>query len=215
MKKIRIPDYNLTEELINSISHGVGAVFSIVGLILLLIKASDIGNLAIISVSIFGSAMLILYLISCIYHALSPNVKGKQVLRIIDHCNVFILVFSTIIPIALLGITDISGCLYLAMIGLVTIVGIVASIISIDKVQLLEVLCHLFNGWSILFFSRCLITNCGSGCLMFIILGGIMYSLGAVLYGIGSKKKYMHSIFHFLCLLGTLFHYLAIYLYIL
>ena len=99
---IRIPDYTLGEELFNSISHGIGAVFSIVALVLLVVKAH--GVLAETAVSLYGSTMIVLYTISCIYHALSPNLEGKKVLRVIDHCNVFLLVYGTYIPAMLLGI---------------------------------------------------------------------------------------------------------------
>lgn len=214
-KEIRIPIYNLTEELINSISHGLGAIFSVVGLIFLIIKASDQGAMKITTITIFGTTMILLYTISCIYHALLPKIKGKKVLRILDHCNVYLLVFGTIIPVALVGISSIPGWIFFGVVFSVTVLGMVASIIDIDRFQALEVICHLINGWSVLFFSSYLIHNIGYSGLILIILGGIMYSLGAILYGIGSKKKYIHSIFHFFCLLGTLFHYLAIYLYIL
>lgn len=214
-KDIRIPIYNLTEELINSISHGIGAIFGIVGFILLVVKASSKGALAITTVTIFGTTMIILYTISCIYHALSPKIKGKKVLRVLDHCNVYLLVFGTIIPIALLGICSAPGWLFFSVVAVVTAVGIIASVIDIDRFQILEVLCHLVNGWSVLFFGKYLIGNIGIMGFVHIILGGVMYSIGAILYGIGVKKRYVHSVFHFFCLLGTFFHYLAIYLYVL
>lgn len=140
---------------------------------------------------------------------------GKKVLRVIDHCNVYLLVFGTIIPVALLGISSTPGWFFFFIVAFVTISGIIASIIDIDRFQILEVICHLVNGWSVLFFYKYLIINIGTVGFIYIILGGVMYSLGAILYGIGTKKKYVHCIFHFFCLLGTLFHYLAIYLYIL
>lgn len=214
-KEIRIPSYNITEELINSISHGIGAIFSIFGFIMLIIKSLNHSNLAVMTATIFGTTMVLLYTISCIYHALPPKVKGKQILRVLDHCNVYLLVFGTIIPVALIGISSIPGWVFFSIVAFVTILGIIASIIDVDMSQVLEVVCHLVNGWSVLFFTKYLITNIGMIGFILIILGGIMYSIGAVLYGIGTKKKYMHSVFHFFCLIGTLFHYLAIYLYVL
>ena len=93
---VRIPSYTLGEELFNAISHGIGAMLSIAALVLMTVWAH--GAITITSVSLFGSALIILYTISCIYHALSPRLKGKRVLRIIDHCNVFLLVLCTYIP---------------------------------------------------------------------------------------------------------------------
>lgn len=211
MSKVKIPNYSLSEELINSISHGVASIFSIVGLIMLVIKAANKGAMAVTTVTLFGTTMIILYTISCIYHALSPNITGKKVMRVIDHCNVFLLVFGTIIPVALVGIEGYLGWLYFSIVALVTLIGIVFSAIDVDKNQKIEVICHLINGWSVTLFSKTLITNIGTTGFLFVVLGGVMYSLGAILYGIGSKKKYMHSVFHFFCIFGTIFHYLAIY----
>ena len=106
-RRIRIPDYTLGEELFNAISHGIGAGLSIAALVLMVIRAQ--GALAVTSVSLFGSAMILLYTISCIYHALSPRLKGKGVLRVIDHCNVFLLVYGTYIPASLLGVGGTAG----------------------------------------------------------------------------------------------------------
>ena len=214
-ERISIPNYTLSEELINSISHGIAAGLSIWGLVMLIIKASKVGAMAVTTVTLFGTTMIILYTISCIYHALSPRITGKKVMRVIDHCNVFLLVFGTIIPIALVGIKGVYGWIYFGIVAFVTLLGIIFSSIDVDKNEKIEVVCHLVNGWSALFFIKPLINGVGMTGLILIILGGVMYSLGALLYGLGSKKKYMHSVFHFFCIAGTIFHYFAIYLYVL
>ena len=214
VSKIKIPNYSLSEEIINSLSHGLAAAFSIAGLILLIVKASHESVLNLVSVTIFGTTMIILYTISCIYHALSPHIMGKKILRVIDHINVFLLVLGTIIPVALIGIGGIKGYIFFGIVALVTLVGIFASSVNIDKVQWIEVMCHLINGWSVLFFAKPLIANIGFMPVLLIILGGVMYSLGAILYGVGSKKKYIHCVFHFFCIFGTIFHFIAIYGYL-
>ena len=214
-ERISVPSYTLCEELVNSISHGVAAAFSIWGLVMLIIKASKVGAMAVTTVTLFGTTMILLYTISCIYHALSPRITGKKVMRVIDHCNVFLLVFGTIIPIALVGMKGICGWIYFGIVGFITLLGIIFSAIDVDKNEKIEVVCHLLNGWSALFFVKPLIDGVGVTGLILIILGGVMYSVGALLYGLGSKKKYMHSVFHFFCIAVTIFHYLAIYLYVL
>ncbi len=214
-ERISIPSYTLSEELINSISHGIAAAFSIWGLVMLIIKASNEGAMAVTTVTLFGTTMILLYTISCIYHALSPRITGKKVLRVIDHCNVFLLVFGTIIPIALVGMKGVCGWIYFSIVGFVTLLGIIFSAVDVDKNEKIEVVCHLMNGWSAVLFIKPLIAGVGVVGLIFIILGGVMYSIGALLYGLGSKKKYMHSVFHFFCIAGSIFHYLAIYLYVL
>lgn len=210
---IMVPKYTLGEEIFNSISYGIGALLSIVALILLVIKAH--GILGETTVSLFGSTMILLYTISCIYHALSPRIEGKKVLRVIDHCNVFLLVYGTYIPISLIGIGGKLGLIVFIAITIITAVGITVTAVKIDSTQVLQVICHLLSGWGALLFIPSLLKSLGTNGLIFLILGGVMYSIGSILYGIGGKKKYMHSVFHIFCLLGTLFHFLCIYLYVL
>ena len=212
-KKIRIPSYNLKEELINSISHGIGSGLAIAGLVLMMIKANT--PLEYVTCSLFGATMIILYTMSCIYHALSPKIKGKAVLRVLDHCNVYLLVFGTYIPISLLGIGGTLGWIMFGIVATITTIGIIFTSINIDKYSLLSVICHLVNGWSVLFALPFLLNNIGVNGVVFTVLGGVMYSVGALLYWKGAHIKYMHSIFHFFCLAGTIFHFFAIYLFIL
>lgn len=207
---IRIPKYTLAEELINSISHGLGAIFSIVALVLMLVKAHT--PLQYVTVSIFGTTMILLYVISCVYHALSPRLTGKKVLRVLDHCNVFLLVFGTYIPVALLGIGGALGWWLFGFVATVTVIGIVLAATNTDRYQVLEVVCHLLNGWSILIGIKPMLEHMGLAGVILALAGGICYSLGAILYGIGKNHRYAHSVFHFFCLAGTVLQWLAIYL---
>ena len=209
---IKIPNYTLGEELFNSISHGIGAALAVAALVLMVVKAHN--PLPETTVSLFGATMIILYTMSCIYHALSPNLEGKKVLRVIDHCNVFLLVFGTYIPVSLLGVGGAKGWILFGVIGAFTIIGIVFTAINVDKYKVIATICHLINGWSILIGIPELINNAGHEGLLFMILGGVMYTIGSILYGLGSKKKYMHCIFHVFCLLGTFFHFWSIYMYL-
>lgn len=211
---IKIPRYSLGEELFNSISHGVAALFAIAGLVLMNVKATY-NALAETTVSIFGATMIILYIMSCIYHALSWRLEGKKVLRVLDHCNVYLLVFGTYIPVALLGVGGWLGWVLFGFVGVVTTVGIVLTAVKIDKFTVMGVICHLLNGWSILFGVPALMQNVGFAGVMWMLAGGIMYTVGSILYGIGSRKKYVHCIFHVLCILGTICHFVAIYGFIL
>jgi len=212
MAKISIPNYTLGEELVNSISHGIGALLSIPALILMIIKANT--GKEIFLCTIFGTSMILLYTMSCIYHALARN-RGKKVLRVLDHCNVYLLVWGTYIPVTLLAVGGTLGWVLFSIVSTISIVGITFSAINVDKYSIVAVICHLVNGWSILFGVKAIIANVGTKGLLFMLIGGILYSVGSILYGLGSKVKYMHSVFHFFCLFGTLFHFLAIYLYIL
>ena len=212
-REIQIPDYTIGEEIFNAISHGLGALLGVVGLILMVIKAH--GVLAETAVSLFGVAIVQLYTISCIYHALSPRLKGKKVMRVVDHCNVYLLVLGTYLPVSLLGVGGWMGWLLLGIVFVFSVLGIVFTAIDVDRYQLVSVICHLICGWSILIGIPGLLASMGVQGLVYSILGGIMYSIGAILYGLGKKKRYRHSVFHVFCLLGTFFHFWGIYMYLL
>ena len=212
-KKISIPSYSLGEELFNAISHGLGALLSIAALVLMLIRARN--ALEVTTAAIFGTSMIFLYSISCVYHALSPGLRGKKVLRVLDHCSVFLLVFGTYIPASLLGVSGVRGWLLFGLVAFFTALGIVFTALDLERYQLAAVICQLLSGWSILMGASNLRAALGLQGLIWMIAGGVMYSIGAILYGIGKNRKYCHSVFHVFCLLGTFCHFWAIYKYLL
>ena len=210
---ITLPNYSLGEEIFNAISHGFGALLSVAALILMLVKAKT--PLAAVSVSIFGFAMIVLYVISCVYHALSRRVKGKKVLRVIDHCNVFFLVLGTYVPVSLLGVGGWLGWTLLGVVFAFAATGISLNGVNVDKFKVSSVICHLVCGWSILFGVPALLETMDRAGVYWLVAGGAAYTIGSVLYGIGSKKKYIHSVFHIFCLLGTACHFWAVYRFLL
>lgn len=212
-KEISIPSYSLGEELFNAISHGLGALLSIAALVLMLIRARN--ALEVTTAAIFGTSMIFLYTISCVYHALSPGLRGKKVLRVLDHCSVFLLVFGTYIPASLLGVSGVRGWLLFGLVAFFTALGIVFTALDLERYQLAAVICQLLSGWSILMGASNLRAALGLQGLIWMIAGGVMYSIGAILYGIGKNRKYCHSVFHVFCLLGTFCHFWAIYKYLL
>ena len=135
---IKIPNYTLGEELFNSISHGFGAALFVLALILMVIKAH--GALKETTVSLFGATMIVLYTISCIYHALSRNLEGKKVLRVIDHCNVFLLVYGTYIPISLVGVGGLTG--------LLLFIGIKPSLASLSSMIICKSISNVMSNYS-------------------------------------------------------------------
>ncbi len=212
-KHIRIPDYSLSEELFNSISHGVGALLSVGGLTLMAVKAR--GALAVTTACIFGSTMVLLYTISCLYHALPARLMGKKVLRVLDHCNVFLLVAGTYLPASLLGVGGALGWLLLAFVLLSAFCGILFNALDLDRYSLASVICHLLSGWSIVLGVPALKASMGLTGLLWVLFGGVAYSIGAVLYGVGRKKRYAHCVFHIFCLIGSFCHFWGIYRYLL
>ena len=206
-----VPKYNLKEELINSISHGVGAIFAIVALILCVVKADTAS--AEVGCVLYGVIMIILYTISCIYHALSPKLVAKKVLRVLDHCNVMLMVAGTYMPICLSILIGPIGWITFALVWIITIVGVVFNVINVDKFTLVSALCNLLLGWGALFLIKPLLEVCPIQGIIFLVSGGVLYTIGSILYGLGSKIKYMHSIFHFFVLGGSILHFIFIYGY--
>ena len=212
--RIAIPHYTLGEELMNSISHGVGALFGIAALVLCVVRSAQSGDpYRIVSGSIFGFTVLILYLMSCLYHALKVN-KAKRVFRVIDHCTIFLLIAGTYTPYTLVSLRDSVGWWVFGVIWATAIVGIVLNAVSLKKFSKISVALYLIMGWMIIIAYQPMVQAIPSGGMKLLVWGGVAYTLGAILYGVGSRKKYFHSIFHFFCLIGTVLHFLSIYLYV-
>lgn len=214
--RIVIPKYSLCEELLNSISHGVGALAGIVMLVLCVIKSAQppVSGYKIVASIIFGLTVILLYLMSCLYHALKVN-KAKRVFRVIDHCTIFLLIAGTYTPYTLVSLRSTIGWWVFAIIWVTAVLGIVLNAISLKRFAKLSVALYLIMGWIIVVAYQAMVTAVSADGMTLLIWGGVAYTVGAVLYAIGSKKKYFHSVFHFFCLIGTFLHFLSIYLHVL
>ena len=213
--RITIPKYTLGEELTNSISHGIGAGLGIAALVLCIVKsaiAHDGFKLA--SSIVFGLTVTLLYLMSCLYHALKVN-KAKRVFRVMDHCTIFLLIAGTYTPFTLVTLRGPLGWSLFGIVWGVAMLGIVLNAVNLKRFAKLSVVCYLGMGWVILVALGRLVDALAPGGLYLLVAGGIAYTLGAILYAVGSKRKYFHSVFHFFCLIGTVLHFFAIYLYVL
>ena len=200
MKKVTIPKYTLGEELINSISHGIGVLLGITALVLTVVfSARNHNTIGIVSSCIYGSTMIIMYLISCLYHALSPKLKAKKVFRILDHC------------LSLIG--GKTGWIIFGIIWASAIIGVLLNAINLEKFQIPSTIMYLIMGWMIIFSYNSISSLLPKPGLILLISGGIAYTVGAVLYAIGSKKRYFHSIFHFFVLAGSTLQFFSILLY--
>ncbi|MBR1802343.1 hemolysin III family protein [Candidatus Saccharibacteria bacterium] len=212
-KKIDIPEYTLAEELINAISHGVGASLAIAALVICIVSSHS--ALGVISSCLYDAMMIILYIFSCLYHALSPNVRGKKIMRVIDHDNVFLMEAGTYMPVALsllVGNGHVAlGWVVFGLVWAITILAIVFTSIDVDKFQKIGVFCNLALGWGALLMLPVLASLVPASGLLMLILGGATYSLGALWYTVGAKVKWMHSVFHFYVLLASVFHFVFIF----
>ena len=208
MKRITIPKYSLGEEIINAISHGLGVLLGITALILTIIFAAKNNNtIGIVSACIYGSTMIIMYLMSCLYHSLSPRLKAKKVFRVIDHCDIYIFIAGCYTPYCLSLIKGTEGIIIFIIIWLSAIIGVLLNAINLEKFQIPSTAMYLIMGWLIIFSYNDIKSLLPSTGLNLLIGGGVIYTIGAILYGIGSKRKYFHSIFHFFVLAGSVFHF--------
>ena len=213
--RISIPKYTLGEELISAISHGVGALLGIAALVLCIVKSCNpLDGYKLASSIVFGLTVTLLYLMSCLYHSLKVN-KAKRVFRVIDHCTIFLLIAGTYTPYTLVSLRGTLGWWIFGIIWGIAVLGIVLNAVNLKKFAKLSVACYLIMGWSIVFAYQYMVQVMHPMALALLIWGGIAYTVGAVLYAIGSKKKYFHSVFHFFCLAGTILHFFSIYLYVL
>lgn len=171
----------------------------------------------IISGAIFGVTMIILYTMSSIYHGLSPKIKGKKVMQVLDHCSIFLLIAGSYTPFTLCVLREnnpLVGWLIFGIIWSMAVLGIVLNSIDLKKYKRFSMICYLVMGWCIIVKMPVLPSLIGkAGCIL-LVTGGIIYTIGAVLYGIGKKHKYMHSVFHLCICIGSLLHFLCILLYV-
>ena len=213
-----LPKYTKGEEIFNMTSHIVGAVLGIVATVLCIVFAAIRGNVyGIVSGAIYGVTMIILYTMSSIYHGLSPKRYSKKVFQVLDHCSIFLLIAGSYTPFALCTIREYdlaSGWIIFGVIWAFAILGIVLNSIDIKKFKVFSMICYLVMGWCIVFKITLLPELLGTAGFVLLLLGGIAYTIGAILYGLGKKHKYMHSIFHLFILLGSLLQFFCILLYV-
>lgn len=216
----RLPDYTRGEEIFNMVSHIVGGAVGVAVCALCIVKSFLNGDAYQVTGSfIYGFSMILLYTISSVYHGLTGNI-GKKVLQVIDHCSVFILISGTYTPIALSSLREYNTALGWVVFGVVwgvSALGITLNAIDLKKYTIFSMICYIIQGWCIIFTGKIAIEAIGSKGFMWLLLGGIAYTVGAVLYGIAGKKtvRYMHSIFHLFVVAGSVLQFFGILFYVL
>ena len=213
-----LPDYTRGEETCNMVTHIVGGTLGILALVFCPISgAKHHSAYSIVSGCVFGLCMLILYAISSVYHGLSPRLHGKKVMQVLDHCSIFLLIAGTYTPVALALIRADNPALGWVLFGVIwglAAVGITFNAIDLKKYQTFSMICYLAMGWLIIFRIGTVYRLVGPGGFALLLLGGLAYTVGAVLYGLGKKKRYMHSLFHGFVVIGSLLHFFFILFYV-
>ena len=213
-QKLGLPRYTLGEELVNAISHGLGAAFGIVALVLCVVFSAKAGDAwMVVSSAIYGASMIVLYSISTIYHALGIN-RAKRVFQILDHCSIYFLIAGTYTPYTLVAMRGPVGFTVFGIIWAAAACGITFNAISLKKFRVLSMVLYISMGWAVVFSAKTLFASVPIVGIWLLVGGGVLYTVGAVLYGLGKTKKYMHSIFHFLALGGSVCHFISIFAYV-
>lgn len=206
--RLGLPTYSLGEEICNAISHGVGAVLGVVQLVFMLLYCRK-DALTIASVSVYGGSMILLYSISTIYHALGVN-KAKAVFRILDHCTIYLLIAGTYTPMTLLTMPNLTGTLLLTFVWSMAILGIVLNAVNMKRFKVFSMICYLGMGWSVVFVLPTLLAALNQFEFVFLLLGGIFYTVGAIFYGLGRKLAYVHFIWHLFVLAGSISQFVVV-----
>ena len=201
--------YTLGEEIFSSVSHGVGACLSIAGTVVLLVFSVIYGNaLAVVSSSIYGASLIILYTMSTLYHSFT-NEKVKHFFQIMDHNTIFLLIAGTYTPITLYILGGVTGWVLFSIVWVASIIGITLNSINMEKAKIPSLVCYIATGWVIIFAIKPLIAKVPLLSALFLVLGGVIYTVGIVFYVI-KKVKYFHPIWHIFTVLGSAFHYFSI-----
>lgn len=201
----------LGEEIFNAITHGVGAILSIVALVLLLIKAESLKET--IVVTIFSLSSLMLYLMSTLFHSF-PKGTTKNVFQRFDHLAIYLMIAGTYTPFSLLLLKPSTAYPLLAFQWVLAIVGIILKAIWVKKFKHVHIIIFLLMGWSSIVLIKPIIEAFSGMGVMFLLLGGISYSIGVIFY-VFSLFKFHHAIWHLFVILGTFFHFLSLYFYLL
>lgn len=212
-KKTNIQFYSPTEEKLNIWSHAFGIFLSIIALVLLIIKAVQQDNIwMMISFPIFGVSLILLYLASTLYHA-SKEPQKRFKLKVFDHAAIYVLIAGSYTPFTLVSLNGETGWLIFSMVWVMAFTGIILKLFFTGRFKVISTAMYVLMGWLIVFYFQDLTAHLHEKGVFYLIFGGVLYTIGAILYSI-KKIKFNHAIFHFFVLAGSFCHFLSIYLYV-
>lgn len=201
--------YLITNEVLNAVTHGLAAILSIVGLVVLLQKANT--TLSYVSFIIYGLSLFLLFLASTLFHSLIFT-KAKKVFQVFDHCSIYLLIAGTYTPYCLLRIPGAKGIIILTVIWVAAISGIIYKSVTLkrqNKVSKVSTILYNVMGWAIVFALPTLYHSIGLKALILLFFGGVAYSVGSLFYTM-KDKKFTHVIWHLFVMLGAVLMFLSI-----
>lgn len=211
-----LPDYTVAEEITNMVTHIVGGALGIAALVLCTLTSISHDNIhGLVGSVIYGISMIALYTMSSVYHGLRPGM-AKKVLQVLDHCTIYFLIAGTYSVLALSALRPINaqlGCGMLVFQWTLTAIAVTLTAIDLKKYNVFSMICYVGMGWAIAPYIPQAIQALSYPGFMLLLSGGISYTVGAILYGIGSKVHWMHSVFHIFVVIGSLLQFLSILFY--
>ena len=212
-----LPAYTKGEEIFNMVSHIVGGALGVAALALCVVFAALHRNVwGVVGCSIYGASLVVLYTMSSIYHGLRIG-AAKRVMRVLDHCTIYFLIGGTYTPLLFCAIRPVSPGWAWTIFGIVWGLAAMATVftaIDLKKYSKLSMACYIGMGWSIVLAAKPTIEALALPALLFLLAGGISYTVGAVFYGIGKKHRYVHSVFHLFVVAGSVLQFMCIFFYV-
>lgn len=212
---------NKLREPVNSLTHGIGFILSILALILMVVKGrnDNLSAKGLVSVIIFGVSLCLLYLTSATYHGVNTKDDIILILRKLDHSMIFILIAGSYAPYSLISLNNSNGNIFFIVITLLAILGIGFKLIWFNSPRWLQTSLYIILGWAAVFMLKPLSNILAFESLLLLFLGGVLYTIGGVIYAIKPKKFTFgvfgfHEIFHIFIMLGSLCHFISVYFYI-
>ena len=212
----KLPDYSRGEELMNMITHIVGGGLGVIVLLTCVVQAALNQNYyGIVSCTIYGTTFITMFTISSVYHGLKPGMS-KKVMQVIDHCTIYFLIAGTYTAVVLSAIRPVYPKLGWGLFIFEWVLALVAAAltaIDLKKYNVFSMACYIGMGWAVIPFARQVLEVLTVPGFLLLLLGGIAYTVGSILYGLGKKRKWMHSIFHIFVVLGAMLQFLSVLLY--
>lgn len=201
---------SLAEEVLNSITHGVGLLFVVIGFCALIVFSSKNYDFAeTLGISIFGISVFLTYIFSTLYHGLYFT-KARAVFERLDHASIFILISGTYTPFVLIALKNNKGLMFLLLVWLFAILGVIYKVIFINKFKKLQLFAYIFLGWIGILLINPLVSVLSPGAVFWLVAGGCFYTFGTIFYS-WNRLKFNHGVWHLFVLLGTFCHYLALF----
>ena len=212
-----LPDYTRGEENFNFISHAAGGALAVAALVLCVVRAALYGDAwSVVASSVYGASLVALFTVSSVYHGLRPSM-AKKVMQVLDHCTIYFLIGGSYTPVALCALRRVSAGWGWAIFGVVwgfCALSCVFTAIDVERYSRLAMICYVGVGWSVVIAAKTAIAAIAPAGIAFLLAGGVAYSVGAVLFKLGDRVRWMHSIFHLFVIAGGVLHFFCFYFYV-